>query len=272
MTRIIHLSDLHFGRARPELLEPLSKAVRGAEADLVVVSGDLTQRARSREFTQARAFLDGLGARWLAVPGNHDIPLFQPLTRILRPFRKYREHISLDLEPVFENDRVIATGLNTVNRFVHQSGIVRTGAMRRVCSTLEASDDRLKIVVAHHPFEQSGDTRKRPMRGAGFGMKRLTDCGADLILSGHLHMWHTGPFLANEHQPGPVQIHAGTSLSSRLRGEVNDFAIVDVLRSEVEVTRMAVADPEVTFAVQDCRKFDRASGALLPNRPAAQTQ
>lgn len=264
MTRIVHLSDLHFGRARPELLAPLSTAITQAAPDLVVVSGDLTQRARSREFRAARAFLDALAVRWLAVPGNHDIPLFSPLERITRPYRKYRECIAYDLEPTVTLDGAVVAGCNTVDRFAHQRGRARIGSMRRICEAFALSGkDRLRIVVAHHPFEQDAGLHKRPMKRAAASLERLKDCGAHLVLSGHLHMWHSGAFVTRPGRIGPVQVHAGTSLSTRLRGEVNDFALLDIDGPDLGVTRMAVEAESTDFEAVEVTRFRREGDGLV---------
>lgn len=264
MSRLVHLSDLHFGRARPELLAPISDAVAAANPDLVVVSGDLTQRARSREFAAAREFLDGLGARWLAVPGNHDIPLYQPWDRFLKPFRKYRETIALDLEPCHEGDDYLVAGLNTVDRFAGQRGRARPSAIRRVCTLFDGGpDDRFNILVAHHPFEQDKASHKTPMKRADAMLEKIKDCGAHLVLSGHLHMWHTGPFLTKSGKSGPIRVHAGTSLSSRLRGEVNDFAILDMVDDKLTVTRMAVESDGTDFTERAVARFRREGPGLV---------
>lgn len=271
MTRLAHLSDLHFGRARPELLAPLATAIGEAKPDLVVVSGDLTQRARTREFTEARHFLDSLGARWIAVPGNHDIPLFQPFTRLTRPYRKYRECISLDLEPVVETKDMIVAGSNTSDPLVHQRGKVRAGSMRRICQLFEAAEPaKLRIVVAHHPFEQHAGADKMPMKRAGQGLDRLAECGTDVILSGHLHMWHTGAFVTRPDRAGPIQVHAGTSLSSRLRGEVNDFGLLDVATDHLKVTRMAVPKDGATFEAREVVDYLRTESGLQRDNPETQ--
>ncbi|MBV7407993.1 metallophosphoesterase [Maritimibacter sp. DP1N21-5] len=280
MKRIVHLSDLHFGRTRPELLQPLVAAVTEVAPDLVVVSGDLTQRARTREFRAARHFLDSLGARWLAVPGNHDMPLFQPVTRFLQPFRKYREMISYDLEPCHENGLFMVAGINTADRFAHQRGVARGASIRRTCQRFgEGSDDRFHILVAHHPFEQDPSADKAPMKGREAALARLKDCGADVVLSGHLHTWHTGAFLTRPGDPaGPIQVHAGTSLSTRLRGEVNDFALLDMEPGRLTVTRMAVEHDGVHFAERARAVFRREGQGLVavpgegvvPKRPGSE--
>ena len=113
MRKIVHLSDLHFGRTDASVVGPLIVAVRELQPTLVVVSGDLTQRARSHEFEEARLFLDQLPKPQVVVPGNHDVPLWDVLSRFMRPLEKYRRHISKDVEPVHEDEEMVVAGVNT---------------------------------------------------------------------------------------------------------------------------------------------------------------
>ncbi|WP_425050356.1 metallophosphoesterase family protein [Psychromarinibacter sp. S121] len=265
MTRLIHLSDLHFGRARPELLAPLLQAVTAANPDLVIVSGDLTQRARSAEFREARAFLDRIPAPWLAVPGNHDVPLYNLGERVLRPYRKYTRWISPVLAPAFVNEKVAVVGCNTVDPHRHQRGRIRSRDLDRLCRIFdEGPRNRLNILFAHHPFEQEDDVDKSLMKHAASGLRRLTACNTHVVLSGHLHRWRAGPFLTGTRSEGPVQVHSGTSLSSRLRGEVNDFARLDVTADTLDVTRMVVQDATLAFAEADRISFRRGASGLSP--------
>lgn len=263
MRRVIHLSDLHFGRARPELLFPLQAAVTEAAPDMVVVSGDLTQRARSAEFREARIFLDTLPAPWLSVPGNHDVPLYNLAERMLRPWRKYRKWVSRDLEPAQCDDDLALVGCNTVDPRRHQRGRIGRRAIARICGIFgDGPERRLNILFAHHPFEQEEGNAKTPMRGAPRALDSLRDCGAHVVLSGHLHRWRAGPFVQNARVEGPVQIHSGTSLSSRLRGEVNDFAMLDIEDRSVTVRRMVVDDTALAFGEMERIVFRRGTGGL----------
>ncbi|WP_413220367.1 metallophosphoesterase [Tritonibacter mobilis] len=101
MKRLLHLSDLHFGRDRPELLDPLIEQINGLAPDLVAISGDLTQRARDWQFMRAREMIDRIKAPCLVVPGNHDTPLDNLFERVLMPWRRYRKWIACDLNRRF---------------------------------------------------------------------------------------------------------------------------------------------------------------------------
>lgn len=260
MTRLIHLSDLHFGRDRPELLDPLIEAVNATRPDLVAISGDLTQRARESQFSAARAFIDRLDAPVLSVPGNHDIPVHRPFTRFLRPFHNYKRRIDRNLTPMAQVGGMTVIGLNTVDRYRWQRGRIKSRQVRRACRLAgNAPEDDLVILVAHHPFEHApGSTDKRLMRGADKALKKLAKCGVDAILSGHLHLWRTEPFLTRPFGAGILQIHAGTGLSTRQRGEPNDFACID---REGEVLRVArwIAGEDEAFRESTIRHFRRTA-------------
>src|SRR5262245_27350497 len=122
MRTLVHLSDLHFGRIDPGLLAPLRDTVRALRPDLVAISGDFTQRARRRQFADARAFVDSLGARTLVVPGNHDIPLYDVAERLAAPLSRYRRYISSELEPEYQDDEMIVIGVNTARALVFPLG------------------------------------------------------------------------------------------------------------------------------------------------------
>ncbi|MBN8185086.1 metallophosphoesterase [Salipiger thiooxidans] len=252
MTRIAHISDLHFGRTDVELLNPLLAAVNGARPDLVAVTGDFTQRARVSQYREARAFLDRLEAPWMAVPGNHDVSLDNLWMRFIRPYKRYREHICNDLFPTFRGAGIVAVGLNTVDRYRWQRGKVRWFQLRQACRIFGESEGT-KLVLAHHPFEQDADVKKSLMRGANKAIEQLSDCGAHIVLSGHLHRWRAEPFLSRKNRSQVLQVHVGTGLSTRLRGQENDFALLDVAEDEVAVTRMIARDG--AFAEAGVRRF-----------------
>ena len=252
----MHLSDLHFGRTRPDLLDPLVRAVNAAAPDLVAVSGDLTQRARSAQFRAARAFLDRLDAPWLAVPGNHDVPLHNLAARLLDPWTRYRAWIAFDLQPRFSDAEVSVVGLNTVNPFEWQRGRIGRRAVRFACAALRHEPEgRTRIVVAHHPFEHAPGETKALMRGAARGVKALADCGADIVLTGHLHAWRAEPFAAAPAGIGALQVQAGTGLSTRLRGEDNDFNLLTLEAGEVVVERFVAVRGAADFAPAASRRF-----------------
>jgi 3',5'-cyclic AMP phosphodiesterase CpdA len=122
MRTLVHLSDLHFGRIDPAIVEPLRRAVVELKPDLVAISGDFTQRARRSQFAAARAFIASLNAKTLVVPGNHDIPLYDVVSRLVAPLDYYRRYISSDLEPEYQDEEMIVLGVNTARALVFPFG------------------------------------------------------------------------------------------------------------------------------------------------------
>ncbi|MBD3785688.1 MAG: metallophosphoesterase [Sphingomonadales bacterium] len=245
---LLHLSDLHFGRVNPGLVEPLLQAVQGLAPDLVVISGDLTQRARAGQFAQARAFLDRLPVPWLAVPGNHDIPLDRPLLRVLRPFGAYRRAICRDLAPGVDLPGLSVLGFNTATPRHWQAGRIAPARFLALLARVRAAKARGQVVavVVHHPFSQPPGTLKRPMEGAAAALEALAAAGTDLILSGHLHRWAVVGLDAPEGGARLLQVQAGTTLSTRERGAPNDFALIEVTPGDparLVIARHAARDP-----------------------------
>ncbi|MFD2738364.1 metallophosphoesterase family protein [Sulfitobacter aestuarii] len=267
MSRLIHLSDLHFGKDRADLLEPLLGSVNESRPDLVAISGDLTQRAREREYRAARAFVDRIEAPVLSVPGNHDIPVHRPATRFLWPWRYYKRWIDSDLTPVHRRADCLVVGVNTVDRFRWQTGRLSHSRARRACAALrQAEPGMAKVIVAHHPLNHPNTTKKKPIPGAEQALETLIDCGADMILSGHLHVWHAGAFAhraSDGGQANAIQIHAGTSLSSRVRGEPNDYNVIDIAPERFTIARISFDDATHSFTNTETRHFDRVSGRFL---------
>ncbi|KAF0676503.1 metallophosphoesterase family protein [Profundibacterium mesophilum] len=257
MRRVIHLSDLHFGRIREDLVDPLLATITEIDPDLVIVSGDLTQRARRRQFAQARAFIDRITAPVLTVPGNHDVPLDNLWVRLLRPFARYREIINPALEPDWSDEEINVIGVNTVNPFAWQSGLIRGRAVKRVCKAFDQNRHRrMRFVALHHPLEHAPGTEKRLMRGARKAAGVLAGCGADIVLCGHLHAWRADPVRSEANGGAVLLVQAGTGLSTRLRGEENDFNLLVVDGPNLSIIRY-VAGSEPRFEAESERRFRR---------------
>src|SRR5215212_4405314 len=154
MRTLVHLSDLHFGRVDQELLGPVTSTVTGLNPDLVVVSGDLTQRARSQQFREAREFLDTLPSPQIIVPGNHDVPLHNLFARFFEPLEKYREFITDDLTPFYSDDEVAVLGINTARSFTVKDGRINSEQIEAIRQRLcPFPQEVTKIIVTHHPFD-----------------------------------------------------------------------------------------------------------------------
>lgn len=275
MKTILHLSDLHFGRTRPDLLDPLVGLSAELSPSLVAVSGDLTQRARRGQFVEAARFLDRLRSPWLSVPGNHDISLDNVLVRFLDPWGRYRNLIHDDLSPRWEDEEIAVIGLNTVNRYAHQSGRIGRSALRVIAGAHQENPLKTHVVVMHHPPEHPHGSTKRPMRHAGKGVEAMRQAGADIVLSGHLHNAHVAPLTA---APGILLVQAGTGLSTRLRNEPNTLNFLTIEPGQVRVDRYAAYERpgfeviETAWFGRDPRDPDAPWEALSPSLPRAAGQ
>jgi 3',5'-cyclic AMP phosphodiesterase CpdA len=187
-TRILHVSDLHFGASDdPELERGLAGLIERTAPELVIASGDLTHRGRRDQHERVAGFLRRLDRPVLAVPGNHDIPYTFP-ARFTTPWREFEREWQTT-EPVFPGDSVHVVGLNSVRPWRHQSGGVSDDQLERATMKLrQASEGALRIVVLHHQMIGAPwRTRKKPVARRNHVLSALVDSGAELIVGGHIH-------------------------------------------------------------------------------------
>jgi 3',5'-cyclic AMP phosphodiesterase CpdA len=263
MSTLVHLSDIHFGRVDPRLIASLVPTVDTVAPDLVVVSGDLTQRARRGQFRQARQFLDRLRFPLLVIPGNHDVPLFNLAARLVDPYGGYRRHIQRELEPAFENAEMVVVGLNSARAFpFHGGGRLNAAQVARAASRLKsAAPHAIRIVVTHHPFDLPDTHGDEHLVGRStMAMERLASAGADVFLAGHLHVSHVGHSAQRYQIAGhsALVVQAGT-LSTRQRGEANTMNVLRVASAQIEVERYSWDDTAQSFEVTWTGTFRRTA-------------
>ena len=261
MRTLVHLSDLHFGRTDAAVIEPLIARIAAIRPDVVVVSGDLTQRARSREFVEARAFLDRLPAPQIVVPGNHDVPLYRVGERFLSPLGKYRRFVSDELAPLFVDDEIAVLGVNTARSLTFKGGRINEAQIAAIHAHFDSLPAALtKIVVTHHPFDLPGEAGDADLVGrAGLAMAAFASCGVDLLLAGHFHTSHVGETSQRHPLPGysALVVQAGTATSTRGRGEANAFNVLRVQRDRVAVERQVWQPEAGAFAIGRTETFRR---------------
>lgn len=225
MRTLLHVSDIHFGpKHLPEVSAGVRTLIATRSPDLVVISGDLTQRAKSGQFHQARRFVDSLPVPVITVPGNHDVPMFRFWERMLSPFRAYRQHFAEEMEPVWMDDELLVVGLNTAFNWTIKNGRLLPEQLERLRQTIAAhGDGRTRILVAHHPMIPAPHFHDREvLRRAPDVLDELADLGLHLVLSGHFHvsflnLWPPQGQDEPERPPFAI-VHTGTSTSSRGRG------------------------------------------------------
>jgi 3',5'-cyclic AMP phosphodiesterase CpdA len=272
MRTLVHLSDLHFGRVDPALIQPLVDAVTAASPHVVVVSGDLTQRARAAQFEAARNFLQRLPAPQIVVPGNHDIPLYNVFSRFLRPLHGFRRDITRDEEPFYADDEIAVLGINTARSMVFKGGRINEGQIARVRERLcGLGKDIIKIVATHHPFDLPPGSDERSLVGrAPKAMSAFAGCGVDLLLAGHMHVSHADSSAARYKTSGysALVVQAGTATSVRGRGEANSFNIVRIDRPRIVVERWTWQPCENRFSVAETEGFEQTGEEWLRIAPA----
>jgi 3',5'-cyclic AMP phosphodiesterase CpdA len=241
MRTIVHLSDLHFGRVDAGLVEPLIETVRAARPHVVVVSGDLTQRARAWQFKEARTFLDALPKPQIVVPGNHDVPLYNVFARFLTPLENYRRYVSADLEPFYRDEEIAVLGLNTARSLTFKNGRINQEQLQVIRSRFSFKEPGVtKILATHHPFDlPKGHDEDDLVGRARTAMERLAACRIDILLAGHLHVSHSGHTADRYRIAGysALVVSAGTALSERRRGEQNSFNLLRIDWPRATVSR-----------------------------------
>jgi 3',5'-cyclic AMP phosphodiesterase CpdA len=230
MSVVLHLSDTHFGTEQAPVVEALVALAAQQRPDLVVLSGDITQRARPAQFRAAKAFVDRLGAPVLAIPGNHDIALFDLFARLTRPYARYAQAFGAELEPVHASPDLLVVGVNTTRPWRHKNGELSKAQIDRVAQQLAgARPGQLRLVVVHQPAAviQAQD-QTNLLRGHEAATRAWSAAGADLVLGGHIHLPYT---LALPGLARPLWVvQAGTAVSSRTRPGVPNS--VNLLRWE----------------------------------------
>lgn len=275
MTRLVHMSDIHFDRVDPVVVAALRAEINADPPDLVIVSGDLTQHAYRHEYQAAGAFLRSLDAPVLAVPGNHDITYIHLAQRFLDPFRRWRRFISREIEPTWTDDTVAVVGLNTARRmaigFDWSKGRFGLRQLYRLTKRLEALPKNLfRIIVAHHPLHAPESAPGLDIVGrADEALACFQKNGVGLVLAGHLHRGYVHAHeIAREGAPPLLVIQAATATSTRLRGEPNSYHRITVDKAHKVTLEVRAWDGrrwhEIASREQGARK---PQGALPFHRP-----
>lgn len=243
---IIHLSDLHFGRIHHDVLNHLNDflKLREKEIKVAVLTGDLTQRARKREFILAKDFIDSLNSPLFVVPGNHDVPLYNLFLRFLSPYKKFLKYLGPFAENYYEDDAVAIFGLWTVDNFAVQTGKLR----RKDLDDIEQKfshlpEHKIKIIASHHPLLSIEHPRIKE------DLERLLKLNPHFFMWGHVHQSGIHPFLENRNFP--LILSSGTASSTRTRDEANSFnyltfykdrIVVEIYRHSAILGRFEVVD------------------------------
>lgn len=243
MATILHLSDLHFGAHLPKLVDAVVERAAIERPDLIIISGDFTQRAKTAEYEEAEQFLDRLregGHEVLAVPGNHDIPLYNVLRRFLSPLTRYKKYINEELCPFTELDGVSILGINTARSATFKDGSISHEQIRFITETFADTDpDKVRVLVTHHPLFALpvGDGELgAPVDHQQDALAAIAEAGIDLLLAGHNHRASNEASELVKGSGRALVVQAGTATSSRVRGENQSFNLLVVDERGVTVT------------------------------------
>jgi 3',5'-cyclic AMP phosphodiesterase CpdA len=262
MRTLVHLSDMHFGKFDTACIEPMLAALRAINPNLIIISGDFTQRARVTEYKDAAH---------LVIPGNHDIrPLFSPIARITDPFDRYKHYISDNLEPGYVDEEVAVASVNTVRAHAIKDGRVNKRQIDKLSRWFKRVDNnKLKIVVTHHPFDMpfvyKTETKNykykksRLARRAKMAVHTLAEVGIDMYLSGHYHQSSAGE-TAHRYKIenySAISVRAGT-VSLRQRGEEQSFNLIFTDKDTVRIDTYVFNDTKIVFELFASKVFLKA--------------
>lgn len=221
MTLILQISDTHFGTEQPAVAEALVKLANEQSPQVLVLSGDVTQRARQSQFRAAKRLIGRLAVpATLILPGNHDIPLFNLPARLFCPYGNFQKAFGMVLEPRLESPDLLLLCVKTTRRYRHKDGEISADQLQRVARSLSrATDDQLRVVVTHQSVMVDARATENPLYGAARAVRAWAEAGVDLLLSGHIHIPIVrslrGDFGGISRNVWMVQ--GGTALSSRVR-------------------------------------------------------
>lgn len=250
MASVVQLSDLHFGAHDEKVVAATEAWLQMHRPDLVVISGDFTQRARVAQYRQASAYLNRLradGFNLLAIPGNHDVPLYDVFRRFMRPLARYKRYISNDLCPWFENDELAVLGINTARSLTIKDGRINREQMDLIRRRFAAvAEHKTRILVTHHPLYampigEGGELTEAVGRHED-AVTAVCEAGVHIALAGHFHRTYAESARRMvENAGGALVIQAGTSTSTRLRNdELQSFNWIEAHRND-EIDLQVVA-------------------------------
>lgn len=237
MSILLQISDPHFGTEQPPVVAALLDFARQLRPDVIALSGDITQRARRAQFAAAADFVAQLPpSRRLAIPGNHDIPLFNVFARAFAPYANFQRVFGDDLEPLHEDEHMLVIGVNTTRPRRHKDGEVSKEQIERVATQLRAARARqLRVVVVHQPVHViRAEDVTNLLHDHEAAVAAWSAAGADLIMGGHIHLPYVRP-LADHMEGLPRRVwavQAGTAVSHRVRHDAPNS--VNVVRHDVK--------------------------------------
>lgn len=267
MRSIAHISDLHFGREDPEIADALLKDLQSFQPSLVIVSGDLTQRASKVQFQAASEYLKRIPFPLFIVPGNHDIPLYNVLRRFFTPLKHYKRYISPDVGPAFNDGKVAVVGINTARSLAIKNGRISKKQIKLLSESISTIPKAVfTIVVTHHPLITPHARRMQKfVIRSNMALDALDESGVDLLLSGHKHKTYHGGIhdLRPTTKCSMILAQAGTAISERRRNEPNAYNIIKVKKGTAHIVVRSYEDG--SFKTVTEKTYQRVENKWVPS-------
>jgi len=258
MTRLVHLTDLHFGAARSALVAPLHHALRAVAPDLVIVTGDLSHRGRRHQLRKAMKFLEALDMPFIATPGNHDVPLYNLVARFLFPFWGWRSVVGSETSPPATAGPFRIFTANTADPQSIRRGLLREGDLAKLHAGLaQGPPDMINVLACHHPLTEPPGFDRGETRGAAAALPQMAQSGLHVVLTGHLHHWSIGlGVTATETRP-LLMIQSGTALCARRGEKDHGFAVLEAAEQGLRITPWAVDEAALEYRPLPGKSFQR---------------
>lgn len=268
MRTLAQISDLHFGRTDPRAIDALARDLHEQKPDVLIVSGDLTQRARASQFRKAAAFLARLPSPQIIIPGNHDVPLFNVIRRFFFPLQRYTQLITDDLAPAYKDDQIAILGVNSARSWTWsidgfwKDGRLSDEQLQEIRRYFEQfSEPFFKVLVTHHPFIPPPGERRHGIIGrSAMALDMLERAGVDMLLAGHLHLGYSGDVRTHHEavKRSILSVQAGTATSTRKREEANAWNFITIGGEQVTISVRALTGQ--TFEQITLTRYTRSEG------------
>jgi 3',5'-cyclic AMP phosphodiesterase CpdA len=273
MTRLLHVSDVHFGRpAVPDQFEAMESLVQSERFDVVAISGDLSQRARAGEFQRARVFIRDAQqvSRTIVVPGNHDVSWWRAPLGFgdeSRLFENYRTYISPELEPVLGVPGATFVGVNTSHGVTRRTltwnvrdlsiigDITRVQLDRVRAEFARAPDGDARVVVMHHNPVKGELSQRHGLKNTKKILGAFADMGVDLVLCGHDHQ--EAIHYIEHTRKGTVISTAGTVSNRSRGGRPSSMNAITISPDSIDIVTLIWNTSERAFVPGPTRCFER---------------
>lgn len=264
--KIFHISDLHFGMHHEFIIKHFLKDLDEIKPDVILISGDITHRATVVQYQAFVSFLEKLCPVVCMVPGNHDIPLYNFIERMLYPYKKYTTYIEPKLSAEFENNSVRILGVNSVNPYRIKDGTLDSKTLQYIKEYFEPSFNGLNILFFHHNFNYLEGLHK-PLENYQKFLNYLKESTIDIVCTGHLHYANVN-IIEKNNTKSSILLHAGSLLCKRSRDGLNSYYSIETTNNDCKIDWRVFRDNAfktiTTYDIDFSKNFPTLQKALQP--------